>query len=312
MARGASLGGDNGGQMPVPVQMPLEAVVTELSQNAGVGSSIDNGPTRLMCALRTLDCPRALGMTSESGWRKDADHVERHALSTCHTPMQYRCIVTQGSALDDQNQRMDCTPNIQGVSTAQHMRPRVSRLACDRAVVCGVRRRHLALLFAARFLMPLTTSSINRWMDDIGGHWPTPEERRHLRARTPATEWHMDGSSPLGTDHGVLVVQEEQDRILSTHEAASEHGEEARTCLPPVKDDGLHGPAACSDDSPSCPEALKAVWPHARLQADPFQTVKHIWGHRKKLLCSYRRTRKASGEAPQHEACMALATKGWQ
>ena len=69
--------------------------------------------------------------------------------------------------------------------------------------------------------------------------------------------------------------------------------------------------AAFSDDSHSFTAALKAVYPHARFQADHFHTVKHSWGHLKKSLLSYRRQIKASGEAQQDEACMALAKKLW-
>ena len=69
--------------------------------------------------------------------------------------------------------------------------------------------------------------------------------------------------------------------------------------------------AAFSDDSQSFTEAIKAVYPHARFQADHFHTVKNIWGHLKKSLLSSRRQIKASGEAQQDEACMALAKKLW-
>ena len=69
--------------------------------------------------------------------------------------------------------------------------------------------------------------------------------------------------------------------------------------------------AAFSDDSQSFTEAIKAVYPHARFQADHFHTVKHIWGHLKQSLLSYRRKIKASGEAQQNEACMAWAKKLW-
>jgi len=127
-------------------------------------------------------------------------------------------------------------------------------------VVCGVSLRHIALLFSALFLIPMTKSSIKRWLDDIGSHLPPPEERlRQLLAITPATECHIDGSYPLGTDHGVMVVKDEHDRILLTHEVASENGEDARQFLQHVKALGLHVTAAFSDDSHSCTEAIKAV-----------------------------------------------------
>ena len=94
-------------------------------------------------------------------------------------------------------------------------------------------------------------------------------------------------------------------------EVALEPPEEARQCLQCVKDCGLQVTAAFSDDSPSVTEAIKAVSPHARLQADHFHTVKHIWGHLKKSLFSDRRQGKGSGEAQPEEACLGLAQKFW-
>src|SRR5437667_11186600 len=109
-------------------------------------------------------------------------------------------MVAQGSALHDQNQRVYCTPPIKGVSTSQPMSHSVLRLACDLAVVCGGSLRHMAHLCAAWFLMPMTKSSRKRGMDAMGSPLPTPEAMpRQLRALAPATEWHMDGSDPLGT-----------------------------------------------------------------------------------------------------------------
>jgi hypothetical protein len=192
------------------------------------------------------------------------------------------------------------------------MRHSVIRLACDLAVVCGGSLRHMALLFAALFLIPITKSSIKRWIDDIGTHLPIPEEMlQQLLAIAPATECHIDGYYPLGTGNCVMVVKDEHDRILITHEVASENGDDARRFLQRCKDLGLHVTAAFSDYSQSFTEAIKAVYPQARFQADHFHTVKNIWGHLKKSLLSYRRKVKASGEAQQHEASRALAKKLW-
>src|SRR5262245_57132748 len=188
----------------------------------------------------------------------------------------------------------------------------VIRLACDLAVGCGGSLRHIALLFSALFLIPITKSSIKRWIDDIGANGPPPEKMLpQLLALTPATECHLDGDYPLGTDHWVMVVKDEHDRILITHEAVAEHGDDARQFLQQLKDLGLQVTAACSDYSPSFTEAIKAVYPHARFQADHCHTVKHIWGHLKKALLSYRRQVKARGAAQQDEVCLALAKKLW-
>jgi hypothetical protein len=134
---------------------------------------------------------------------------------------------------------------------------------------------------------------------------------RQLLTLTPATECHLDGYDPLGTDHCMMVVKDEHDRILMTHEAASENGDDARQCLQRLKDCGLKVTAAFSDDSQSFTEAIKSVYPQARLQADHFHTVKNIWGHLKTSLLSYRRQVKASGEAQQDEVGLALAKKLW-
>jgi hypothetical protein len=298
--------------MAVTVQMQFESAVTEMYQKAFVGSSLENGTTVIQFDLRQLDFQRELGTTSPIWWRQDVYHVDIHELSTFHNPIKYRFIVAQGSYLNDQKQRVYFTPDIQGVSTSQHMSKSIIRLCCYLAVVCGVSLRQIALIFSALFLIPITKSSIKRWIDDIGSHLPPPEEMlRQLLAIAPATECHIDGYYPLGTDHCVMVVKDEHDRILMTHEAASENGDEARQFLQQLKDRGLKVTAAFSDYSQSFTEAIKAVFPHARFQADHFHTVKNVWGHLKKSLLSYRRQVKASGEAQQDETCLALAKKLW-
>ena len=296
--------------MAVMIQMQVASAVTEIDEDACVGSSRENGTTMIMFALRQHDFHQELGTQATLWWRTDSSHVDVHELSTFHHPILSRCIVAQGSSLDGQKQRRDFTPAIKGVSTSQPMSHSVIRLACDLAVVCGVSLRHSALLFAVLCLIPMTKASIKRWMDAIGSHLPTPEQMlQHLLARTPATECHIDGSDPLGTDHCVLVVKDEPDRILITHEAASEHGEDARKLLHHIQDLGLHVTAAFSDDSQSFTEAIKAVYPQARFQADHFHTVKNIWGHLKKSLLSYRRKSKASGAEKHDEQLMAWAKK---
>jgi len=299
--------------MAVTVQMQFESAVTEIYQDTFVGSSIENGATIITFDLRQRDFQQELGATAPLAWRKEAYHVDIHELSTFHNPIMYRFILAQGSYLDAQNQRLYFTPEIKGVSTAQHMSHSIIRLACYLAVVCGVSLRHIALIFAALFLIPITKSSIKRWIDDIGSHLPSQEEMlRQLLALTPATECHIDGYYPLGTDHCVMVVRDEHDRILMTHEAASENGDDARQFLQRLKDCGLKVTATFSDYSQSFTEALKAVYPQARFQADHFHTVKNIWGHLKKALLSYRRQLKVSGEAKNDQDCVALAKALWQ
>src|SRR6266446_3814943 len=179
--------------MAMTVQMQFESAVTEMSQDAFVGSSIENGATILPFDLRQLDFQRALGTTSPICWRKAPSHVAMHALSAFHHPILSRFIVAQGSYLAGTNQRRYFTPEIKGVSTSQPMSHSLLRLSCSLAVVCGVRLRPMALLFASLFLLPMTPSAIQRWIDDIGAHVPPPEAmRRPLLAIIPATAYHID------------------------------------------------------------------------------------------------------------------------
>ena len=299
--------------MAVTIQMQFASAVTELYEDAFVGSSMENGTTILTFDLRQHDFHQELGTQARLWWRKESYHVDVHELSTLHNPITYRFIVTQGSYMNDQHQRVYFTPEIKGVSTSQHMSHSVIRLACYLAVACGVSLRHIALLFSVLFLIPITKSSIKRWIDDIGVHLPTPEEiLRHLLALTPTTECHIDGYYPRGTDNCVMVVKDEHDRILITHEAASENGEDARQFLQKLKALGLNVTAAFSDYSQSFTEAIKAVYPHARFQADHFHTVKNIWGHLKQSLLSYRRKIKAKGEEKTDANIIEQAKTLWK
>src|SRR2546430_12057733 len=223
--------------MAITVQMRFESAVTEIYQDAFVGSSIENGTTMIIFDLRKHDFHQELGTKATLSWRKASYHVDVHELSTFHNPITYRFILAQGFYLDAQHQRRYFTPEIKGVSTSQHMSHSVIRLAGYLAVVWGVSLRHIALLFSALFLIPITKSSIKRWIDAIGAHLPPPEEMlQHLLALAPATECHIDGYYPLGTDNCVMVVKDEHDRILITHEAASENGDDARQFLQRLKD----------------------------------------------------------------------------
>src|SRR2546422_6850043 len=162
--------------MAVTVQMQFASVVTEIYQDAFVGSSIENGTTVLQFDLRRHNFHQELGTQATLCWRKASYHVDVHELSTFHNPIMYRFIIAQGSYLDAQHQRRYFTPEIHGVSTSQHMSHSVIRLACYLAVVCGVSLRHIALLFSALFLIPITKSSIKRWIDDIGSNLPPPDK----------------------------------------------------------------------------------------------------------------------------------------
>ena len=79
------------------MQMQFESAVTEMSQDAFVGSAIEHGTTIILFDLRKHDFQSALGTKAKLCWRKEPYAVEMHELSTFHNPIKYRFIVAQGS-----------------------------------------------------------------------------------------------------------------------------------------------------------------------------------------------------------------------
>ena len=92
--------------MAVTVQIQFESVVTEMYQDAFVGSSIENGTTLIQFDLRQLDFQREFGTTSTIYWPKATYFVDVHELSTFHNPIQYRFILAQGYYFDEDGKRI--------------------------------------------------------------------------------------------------------------------------------------------------------------------------------------------------------------
>jgi hypothetical protein len=83
--------------MAVTVQMQFESAVTEMYQDAFVGSSIEDGATIITFDLRQRGLQPEAGTPSTLSWRKEHYHVDIHELSTFHHPIKYRFILTQGT-----------------------------------------------------------------------------------------------------------------------------------------------------------------------------------------------------------------------
>ena len=73
--------------MAVTVQMQFESAVTEMYQDAFVGSSIEDGATILPFDRRQRGVQPEAGTPSTLSWRKAPDPVDIHELSTFHHPL---------------------------------------------------------------------------------------------------------------------------------------------------------------------------------------------------------------------------------
>jgi hypothetical protein len=67
-----------GGEMAITVQMQFTSAVTEIYQDAFVGSSIENGTTVIQFDLRKHDFHQELGTQATLCWRKDSYQVDVH------------------------------------------------------------------------------------------------------------------------------------------------------------------------------------------------------------------------------------------
>ncbi|GAB6146997.1 transposase [Desulfocicer niacini] len=133
-----------------------------------------------------------------------------------------------------------------------------------------------------------------------------------LSAQEGVFERLLDGYYPMGTNKCVMVIKDEYDRILITHEADSENATEASAFLNKLKVLGLNITYVFSDYSKSYISAIKEVFPKAKFQADHFYTAKNIWKHLKKGLLEYRREVKSTGEKEKNEELLELATQLWK
>lgn len=302
--------------MAITIKTEFESAVTRANQDIFVRSYIEKGKTIIEFDVRKRNYKPNLDIKGKIKWEAKTHPIEINELSTLFCPIIYRFIMARGSYYNKNGDRIFFTPEIEEVSTSQHVSKALVRLSCYLAVCCGVSLRKVSAIFTAVFLVEISKSSIKRWIDEIGENLPSDEEmlKRLMEIKKP-TECHIDGYYPMGTDNCVMVVKDENDRILITNEVKSENKEDAVKFLSKLKDLGLSVVTAFSDYSKSYTESIREVFPDVKFQADHFHTVKNIWKHLKNAFLDYRRDVKAKSNAckpkEKKEELDRLATDLW-
>jgi len=288
--------------MPITIQTEFGSAVAEANRDVFTRSYIENGNTIIESDMRMRDYRKEFGISSEISW-KESYKVDMHEFSTYHSPIIYRFISAQGHYSDGQGNRIFFNPEIAEVSTRQHMSKNIIRVSL----------RNIALIFKYLFSIPVTKSTIKRWIDEIGGNLPSEEEilKKLIEVKIPA-QCHIDGYYPLGADKCVMVIKDDFDRILITYEADSENSEEAKKILEKLRDTGLKITSVFSDYSKGLTKAVREVFPGAEFQADHFHSVRAIWKHLKKALSEYRRDSKSEGEKNGNKEMSDIASKLWE
>jgi hypothetical protein len=299
--------------MSIIIQSEFDSAVLEANKDVYVRTYIGDKKTIIEFDMRKGNYQKKFGIKSEIFWSGNIYHVDIHEFSTFHNPIVHRFVTAQGYYFDENGRRIFFTPEPSDVSTCCHMSLNVLRPSCFLTIICGVSLRNIANIFSVLFKIPITKSSIKRWIDEIGRNLPSEEEilKKLAEIKMPE-ECHIDGYYPLGTNNCVMVTKDESDRILITHETDSENAQEAEKFLRKLKDAGINITSAFSDYSKSFMKAIKTVFPNAKFQADHFHTVKTVWGHLKKALSVYRKDLKAIGRETDDKELSETASKLWE
>ncbi len=277
--------------MAITIKTQFESAVTKSNEDIFTKSYIENGITIIEFDTRKKNYQQILEITAKTKIKWNEPYlVDVKELSTFHNSIIYRFIIARGNYYNLSGERVFFTPKIEEVSMSQHVSKAVIRLSCYLAVNCGVTLTNIATIFTVLFLIPITKSSIKRWIDEIGANLPSSKKmlKKLIEIKEP-TECHIDGYYPMGTKNCVMVIKDEHDRILISHETDSENKEEAIKFLKRVRDLGVNITSAFSDYSKSFIESIKEVFPEAKFQADHFHTVKNIWKHLKNAYLEFRR-----------------------
>ncbi|MBF0208166.1 MAG: transposase [Oligoflexia bacterium] len=262
--------------MPI-IKIQFESGVSNANKDLFTRSYIEDSVTIMEFDTRLRKYKGDDGSKLKIKWG-ECYKVDINELSTMYNAIKYRFILAKGAYSDSNGNRIFFTPNIEEVSTAQHISKSVVRLACYLAVICGVSLRNIATILTHLFLIDTTKSSVERWINEVGSSLPSEEEiLKKLMAIQMPSECNIDGYYPMGTDNCVMVIKDELDRILITQEVNSENKEDAKKFLQKIKELGINIIYAFSDYSKSYIEPIKEVFPEAKFQADHFHTVKNIW-----------------------------------
>ncbi len=212
--------------MPVIIQSQFNSAVVEANLDIFTRSYTEGENTIIEFDIRKRDWQKEAGISHDVYWPEKTYNVDIHEFSVFHNPIVYRFISAQAWYYDDQNRQIWFTPKLREVSAQQHVSRGVLRLACFLAVICGVSLRNIATIFTVLFRIPVSKSSVKRWIDTIGSNLPSEEEiLKQLLELKKTNQCHIDGYYPIGTNNCVMVIKDESDRILITHEAASENSE---------------------------------------------------------------------------------------
>jgi hypothetical protein len=288
--------------MALELLVPLSTEVIEHNPECVTGGAYRDG--RLVIDLNALqqDHWQRLGLSRETPIHWGATYtVEVQELSGLNWPIRYCSTTAEGWYDDGQGQRHYFVPVLKGLCLKRHVSHVTMRAGVFLSIIAGIGCRKAAWLLEVLFHVSVGKSSIDRWLDTVAEDLPSADAIvEELNRRQPITEGHFDGDFPRGRqDHCVLVLRDEHGRIVATEEVKAEEEEQVKPMLQRLKKLGLGIKTFYIDHSQALRNAIKAVYPEARIQYDYFHIIQNIWKKLWSYALAHRREVKARSQRVQ-------------
>ncbi len=225
---------------------------------------------------------------------------EVQELSAFSWPLVYRITTADGYYLSAPGQRVNFTPQLQGLCTKRKVSDVALRLGVFLCIIAGLGSRKASWLMSVLFQLSVSKSALDRWVTEVAEALPSEDEMiKLLHQQKPITAGHFDELFPVGTEACVLVMKDEHGRILAAEEVEKRDEEHVKPLLERFQRLGLKFTCFYIDHCQAYFNAIGAVYPQAEIQYDYFHILQNIWRKVWGEFRCHRRDLKARGEAAE-------------
>jgi hypothetical protein len=303
--------------MSLYVTVPIGTEVIELNPDCAFSAAYEEGVLMITIDTRSQHVHQRLGLSTKTRlhWGKD-NCFEAQELSAMAWPIRYRVLTRDGYYLKD-GERVHFTTWANGLDARRSASEVLMRVAALLFVVADIGYRRVSWLLAQLFLVEVSKSALQRWVEAIAQSLPSADEiLKTLNEKLPIGEGHLDELFPHGSDACVLVLKDEHGRILAAEEVKKRDEESVKPFLERFKQLGFCFHAFYIDGCMAYYNAIRSVFGAAvAIQYDYFHIVQNAWRKLWKWAVQRRRQHKARSEQAStpwyKKKLMALAKSLW-
>jgi len=313
---------------PLYVNIPVETETTTRNRRAITGATYVNGKGIVVeidargknwrKVLRRLG--QEIPKDTEIHW-ENLRCVEIQELSSFNQRLWYRLTFGDGWYLDKAGKRVyfGVEQGLPGLDLQRGVTTTTVRAGVMLAVMAGVGLRSICWLLHVLFHVEVSKSALGRWVEETAARLPNRDEIiKLLNADKPITEAHLDEIFPKawGGKSCVLVLKDEHGRIVCTEEILERSTEHVVAFLEKLKQCGLAIKTFYADGCEAYRDAIRIVYPAARVQYDYFHVIQNIWKKLWSAMVAHRKEikeRSENVETPWYSRKLEkLATTLWE